>query len=40
MSVEERMKTATQSDFISQDQLLKNLDINRDQLEDVEVDIE
>jgi len=40
MSVEERMKTATQSDFISQDQLLKNLNINRDELEEVEVDIE
>lgn len=40
MSVEERMKTATQSDFISQGQLLKNLNINRDELEDVEVDIE
>lgn len=40
ISAEERMKTATQSDFISQDQLLKNLNINSDDLEDVEVDIE
>lgn len=38
VSAEERMKTAIPSDFISRDQVLKNLNIKPDELEDVDVE--
>jgi PHD/YefM family antitoxin component YafN of YafNO toxin-antitoxin module len=39
LSAEERMKTAEQSDYISQDQLLKDLNIDPEELKNVDVEI-
>jgi antitoxin StbD len=40
IEAEKRLKTAGASDFISHDQIMANLNIKKDELEDVEVEIE
>jgi len=40
IEADKRMKTATAADFVSHEQMLKNLNINKDELNDIEVEIE
>ena len=40
IEAEKRMKSATQSDFISHEELMKDFNIREEELEDVQVEIE
>lgn len=40
IEAEKRMKNASEADFISHEQMMKNLNINKDELKDIEVEIE
>jgi PHD/YefM family antitoxin component YafN of YafNO toxin-antitoxin module len=40
VEAEKRMESAKDSDFISHEQVMKNLNINKDELKDIEADIE
>jgi len=40
VEAEKRMKSAAETDFVSHEQLMKNLNIQKDELKDIEVEIE